>query len=319
MCHCFRRRKTRPTSTCVSPFARSSRALGVADDRIEDVPGCTKHEPPDSIRSAETVRRAAGCSLPSRTEPPLAAHPMMQWSARGHQQGRRQHAHRALNQRHRAASPVEIYVKCEFLNPGGSHKDRLAVEPAPPRRGGRPQARRHDRRGDERQHGSVARAPRGAARLQVRLRDARQDEPGEDQPPARVRRAGRRLPHRRRAGGPAQLLPGRAAHRARDAELASTRTSTTTPPTPRRTTSRRAPRSGSRRAATSTSSAPAWARAARSAARASSFKREEARASRSSASIRWARSTTTSSRRAASPSRSRTRSRASARTSSRRR
>ena len=25
-----------------------------------------------------------------------------------------------------AGSPVEIYVKCEFLNPGGSHKDRLA-------------------------------------------------------------------------------------------------------------------------------------------------------------------------------------------------
>src|SRR5271163_97868 len=25
-----------------------------------------------------------------------------------------------------AGLPVEIYVKCEFLNPGGSHKDRLA-------------------------------------------------------------------------------------------------------------------------------------------------------------------------------------------------
>ena len=23
--------------------------------------------------------------------------------------------------------PVEIYVKCEYLNPGGSHKDRLAA------------------------------------------------------------------------------------------------------------------------------------------------------------------------------------------------
>ena len=26
-----------------------------------------------------------------------------------------------------ATVPVEIYVKCEFLNPGGSHKDRLAA------------------------------------------------------------------------------------------------------------------------------------------------------------------------------------------------
>ena len=49
-----------------------------------------------------------------------------------------------------------------------------------------------------------------------------------------------------------------------DAELRSTRTSTTTPPTPRRTTSRRRPRSGSRPAARSTCSSPAWARAARS-------------------------------------------------------
>jgi cystathionine beta-synthase len=26
-----------------------------------------------------------------------------------------------------AALSVEVYVKCEFLNPGGSHKDRLAA------------------------------------------------------------------------------------------------------------------------------------------------------------------------------------------------
>src|ERR1700760_2909563 len=26
-----------------------------------------------------------------------------------------------------AGLPVEIYVKCEYLNPGGSHKDRLAA------------------------------------------------------------------------------------------------------------------------------------------------------------------------------------------------
>jgi CBS domain-containing protein len=106
----------------------------------------------------------------------------------------------------------------------------------------------------------------------VRLRHARQDEPGEDREPARVRRQGRRLPDRRRGRGPAQLL--QVSRRIADeTPNSSTRTSTTTPPTPRRTTSRARPRSGSRRAATSTSSSPAWARAAPSAGAASTSRR----------------------------------------------
>ena len=141
--------------------------------------------------------------------------------------------------RHVAA---EIYVKCEYLNPGGSMKDRVArniIEDA-------------ERRGLLEPGGTIveatsgntgmgAGAGRGAARLQVRLRDARQDVAGEGRGPARVRRARRHLPDRRRARRPAQLLPGRQAHRARRRRTRSTRTSTTTPPTPRRTTSRPAP------------------------------------------------------------------------------
>ena len=132
---------------------------------------------------------------------------------------------------------------------------------------------------------------------------------------ARVRRAGRHLPDRRRARRSAQLLPGRQAHRRGDAE----RVLREPVPQPRQPRGAlpldRRPRSGSRPAASSTCSSPAWAPAARSAALRQVPQGEEARASRSSASIRSARSTTTTSRPAASPSRSPTRSRASARTS----
>ena len=131
--------------------------------------------------------------------------------------------------------------------PGRQPQGSPRVEPAPSRRGGGPQAGRHHRRGDERQHRRVARAARRDPRLQVHLRDARQDEPGEGLEPARLRRQGRHVPDRGRCRRSAQLLQGVAAHRRRDAQLRSTRTSTTTPRTPRRTTSRRAPRSGSRR------------------------------------------------------------------------
>jgi cystathionine beta-synthase len=82
---------------------------------------------------------------------------------------------------------ADIYVKCEYLNPGGSHKDRVAQHDQ--RRGGaRAQAGRHDRRGDQRQHRRGARDDGRDARLQVRLRDAGQDEPGEDLDPPRVGR-----------------------------------------------------------------------------------------------------------------------------------
>ncbi len=78
-------------------------------------------------------------------------------------------------------------------------------------RGGRargaPQARRDDRRADVRQHGPRARDRRGGSRVPVHLRDAGQDEPGEDLAAPRVRGGGRDLPHGRRARVPGELLP----------------------------------------------------------------------------------------------------------------
>ena len=82
----------------------------------------------------------------------------------------------------------------------------------PDDRGGRagraPQARRDDRRAHVRQHGSRARDRRGGPRLPLHLRDAGQDEPGEDLAPPRLRRRGRDLPDRRFARFPGELLPG---------------------------------------------------------------------------------------------------------------
>ena len=54
------------------------------------------------------------------------------------------------------------------------------------------------------------------ARLPLRVRDARQDVPREDRAAARVRRRGRRLPDRGRAGGSALVLLGLGAPGARD-------------------------------------------------------------------------------------------------------
>lgn len=68
-------------------------------------------------------------------------------------------------------------------------------------RGGRAErgaeARRHDRRADQRQHGRRPRHRRPAEGLQVHLRMPGQGVHGQDQRAARVRRGGRRLPHRR--------------------------------------------------------------------------------------------------------------------------
>ena len=73
---------------------------------------------------------------------------------------------------------------------------------------------RHDRGADVRQHRPRPRDRGGDPRLQVHLRDARQDEPGEGRPAARLRRRGRDLPDGRRAGVPGELLPrGRPARR----------------------------------------------------------------------------------------------------------
>ena len=88
----------------------------------------------------------------------------------------------------------------------------------PDDRGGRArrpaEARRHDRRADLGQHRPRPRDRGGDQGLQVHLRDARQDEPGEDLPPARVRGRGRDHADRGRARVPRELLPrGRSARR----------------------------------------------------------------------------------------------------------
>ena len=93
---------------------------------------------------------------------------------------------------------------------------------------------------------------------------------------ARVRRAGRHLPDRRRARGPAQLLLGPRSASPRRRRTRSTRTSTTTPPTRRRTTSRPAPEIWEQtRRRVRRVRAPAWAPAARSAACGTFFKEKK--------------------------------------------
>ena len=69
-------------------------------------------------------------------------------------------------------------------------------------------ARRHDRRADLRQHRRRARDRGGAEGLPLHLRDAGQDEPGEDLDPARLRRRGRDHADRRRARLAGVLLLG---------------------------------------------------------------------------------------------------------------
>ena len=82
-----------------------------------------------------------------------------------------------------------LIAKVEFMNPGGSIKDRPAlamIEAA--ERGWRAAAGRDDHRADLGQHGPGAGDGRDAARLQGDRGDAGQDEPREDRHPARVRR-----------------------------------------------------------------------------------------------------------------------------------
>jgi cystathionine beta-synthase len=70
---------------------------------------------------------------------------------------------------------------------------------------------------DQRQHRHGARDGGGRARLQLRLRHARQDVAGEDRIAQGVRRQGRHLPDGGRARGPALLLLGLPPHRRGDA------------------------------------------------------------------------------------------------------
>ena len=97
----------------------------------------------------------------------------------------------------------------------------------------RPEARRHDRRGDRRQHRTRARAGGGAEGLSRGPRAPRQDEPGEDLQPAGDGRGGRADPLGRREGPPGVLPGRRRADRARE-RLVLTSTSSRIPTTRRR-------------------------------------------------------------------------------------
>ena len=83
--------------------------------------------------------------------------------ARGHHAGRRQHADRAAEPRGQGRGLRDLR-QVRVPEPGREPQGSARAQHAPARRGGRPQAGRHHRRGDERQHRRVARAARGGAR-----------------------------------------------------------------------------------------------------------------------------------------------------------
>ena len=87
--------------------------------------------------------------------------------------------------------PATVWVKVESLNPGGSVKDRvgLAMVEEAERRGWL--ARRHDHRGDRRQHRRRPGHGRRRQGLSLHLRPARQDERREDPPAQGLRRRDR--------------------------------------------------------------------------------------------------------------------------------
>ena len=138
--------------------------------------------------------------------------------------------------------PPTLLAKLEFLNPGGSNKDRIGlamIEAA--ERDGQAPAGRDDRRADLRQHGRRARDRGGAEGLPLHLRDAGQDEPGEDLDAARLRRRGRDHADRRRARLARVLLLGLRPARGGDPREASSPISTRTWRTPRPTTATTGP------------------------------------------------------------------------------
>ena len=114
------------------------------------------------------------------------------------------------------AGGARVLAKMESLNPGGSVKDRIAVamvEEA--ERDGRLQARRHDRRADQRQHRHRAGDGGGSARVPPDPDDAGGHEPGAAPAAGPLRRgaapdAGHRGDDRRglRGAGAAARAPG---------------------------------------------------------------------------------------------------------------
>src|SRR6266540_2869855 len=119
---------------------------------------------------------------------------------------RRQYADRAARlgrARRPAPAPGEARIPESGRLPQGPDRARDDREG---RGRGKAQAGRDDRRADLRQHGRRARDRGREEGLPLHLRDAGQDEPGEDLDAAGLRRGSRDLPDRRRAGLPRVLL-----------------------------------------------------------------------------------------------------------------
>ena len=169
------------------------------------------------LRGAGSCRASSPAGFRTRHRHPSPTVHLMGWGADGLRSGPRgggpravrrvrrgpgrQHPAGAAELRDPGAGPRRrpVLAKVEYLNPGGSVKDRIAVAHGRRRRGsGDAEAGRHDRRADQRQHRHRAGAGRPAARLQVHLRLPRQGRPGEDQRAEGLRRRGRRVPDRGR-------------------------------------------------------------------------------------------------------------------------
>ena len=159
---------------------------------------------------------------------------------------RRRHADRAarpLRRRRAADAAREARVPQPGRLEQGSHRARDD-------RGGRARGQappgRHDRRADLGQHRRRARDRGRAEGLPLHLRDAGQDEPGEDLDAARLRRRGRDHADRGRPRLARVATTRSPIASPRRSPAASSPTSTRTWRTPRRTTRRPRPRSGSR-------------------------------------------------------------------------
>ena len=101
-----------------------------------------------------------------------------------------------------------VLAKVEYLNPGGSVKDRIALRMIEAAEGPGAAPRRDDRRADLGQHRRRAGPGRPAQGLCLRLRLPGQGERGQAERPARVWRPGRRLPDGGRAQPPRLVLLG---------------------------------------------------------------------------------------------------------------